>query len=260
MKSAKLPDFRYEKAPWKAGFNYVGGIDEVGRGSFAGPVVAGCVVFSNSKRVLPLGSPTAFPPANKRDGLASFVPPASRHPFAIETHPSGACLINDSKKLNARQREAADKWIRKNALAFGIGQASVSQINRLGIKKATEIAFRKAIKNSTRGVEFLLIDAFFIPYVKGLRRKNQKAIVKGDEKSISIAAASIIAKVYRDKLMADLGKKRQFKKYKWDENKGYGTLAHRRAILKYGISRHHRRQFVETWEKGIKSKESIASK
>lgn len=212
MKTTKLPDFSYEKSRWRAGFNYVGGIDEVGRGSFAGPVVAACVVFSSTK-----------------------------------THPSGAFLINDSKKLSSKQREVADKWIRKNALGFGIGQASVAQINRLGIKKATEIAFRKAIKACGPNVDYILIDAFFIPYAKGLRRKNQKAIVKGDGKSISIAAASIIAKVYRDRLMTELSKKREYKNYLWAKNKGYGTNEHLSAIKKYGTTRMHRKAYVETW-------------
>jgi len=126
-------------------------------------------------------------------------------------------LINDSKKLTSKQREAADKWIRKNALSFGIGEASVAQINKFGIKKATEIAFRRSIHSISQyhNIDFLLIDAFYIPYVRGLRRKNQKAIVKGDSLSISIAAASIIAKVYRDKLMLNLSKNPKYKKYNW---------------------------------------------
>jgi ribonuclease HII len=178
--------------------------------------------------------------------------PVSRHPQIV---------INDSKKLSAKQREVADKWIRKNALSFGIGSASVSQINKLGIKKATEIAFRKAIKNCKLKVDFLLIDAFYIPYVRGLRRKNQKPIIKGDTKSISIAAASIIAKVYRDKLMTDLCKKKYRtsyacvvtgKKYMWHKNKGYGTKEHRDLIRKYGTSDLHRKVFVNTWLKNSK--------
>jgi len=228
-----LPDFSFEKRLHRQGYRLIAGVDEVGRGCFAGPVVAGAVVFG----VLPLGSPTAFPPANKH-GAPSVVPPASRHPSVV---------INDSKKLSPKRREAADKWIWKNAVAFGIGTANVSQINRLGIKKATEIAFRKAIKNCKVQIDYLLIDAFYIPYVRGLRRKNQKAIIKGDTKSLSIAAASIIAKVYRDKLMTNLSEKRKYKKYKWDKNKGYGTKEHQKMIRKYGISNLHRTRYVATW-------------
>jgi len=209
-----LPDLEFEKRLHKKGFKLIAGVDEVGRGCFAGPVATGCVVLGDPGfEVLRLKSP----------------------------------LIDDSKKLSQKQREIADRWIRKNAVAYGIGTASVIQINKLGIKKATEIAFRKAIKNCKVQIDYLLIDAFYIPYVKGLRRKNQKAIVKGDTKSVSIAAASIVAKVYRDKLMVGLSKNPKYKKYKWYKNKGYGTKEHREIIRKYGISRLHRKQFVETW-------------
>jgi ribonuclease HII len=238
----RLPDFSFEKKLHRQGYKLIAGVDEVGRGCFAGAVVAGCVVFGLDG-VLPLGSPKAFPPANKL-GAPSLGPPASRHPSVI---------INDSKRLSQKQREIADKWIRKNAYAFGIGLASVAQINKLGIKKATEIAFRKAIVNckstssSAVKIDYLLIDAFYIPYVKGLRRKNQKAIVKGDALSISIAAASIIAKVYRDKLMTVLAKEPKFRKYKWHKNKGYGTTEHREIIRKHGATRLHRKQFVRSY-------------
>jgi ribonuclease HII len=213
--STSLPDFSFEQKLHKKGFRIIAGVDEVGRGCFAGPVIAGCVTF---RRV-----------PNSTNRILDNV------------------KINDSKKLSPKQREIADKWIRKNALAWGIGSASVVQINKVGIKKASEIAFRKAIKNCGVEIDYLLIDAFFIPYVRGLRRKNQKPIIKGDTKSVSIAAASIIAKVYRDKLMTDLGKKPKYKKYKWNKNKGYGTLEHRNAIKKYGLTRQHRKKFVETW-------------
>ena len=251
-----LPDFSFERRLHKQGYKLIAGVDEVGRGSFAGPVVAGCVIF-NPVGVLSLASPTALPPANKR-GAPSVVPPGSRHPFS-------SVRINDSKKLSPKQREIADKWIRGNARAFGIGQASVSQINRFGIKKATEIAFRKAIVNCSPSgggklsIDYLLIDAFYIPRVLGLRRKNparnashsdaggQKAIKKGDTMSISIAAASIVAKVYRDKLMVSLDKQSKYKKYGWAQNKGYGTRVHREAIKIYGVTKLHRKQFVRNY-------------
>lgn len=206
----KAPNFIFEKNLWRAGFSSIAGVDEVGRGAFAGPVVAGCVVFSKKTRV---------PPDVK---------------------------IDDSKKLTPPQREKSSFWIKKNCLSYGIGLASVSVINRKGIKKATEIAFRKAIRN-VKDIDFLLIDAFFIPYVSGLRRKNQKAIIKGDSKSYSIAAASIIAKTYRDSVMEKLGEKREFAKYGWIKNKGYGTLFHRQAILEKGVSKHHRTKFVNSF-------------
>lgn len=205
-----MPDFSSEKKLWRKGFKVVAGVDEVGRGSFAGPVVTGAVVFRPDSRV--------------REYLSEQI------------------RIDDSKRLTPKQREKACAWIKENALSWGVGEASVSQINRLGIVKATQIAFRKAIPKSR--IDFLLIDAFYVPYVKGLRRKNQLAIIHGDAKSVSIAAASIVAKVYRDKLMTDLSKRTEYRKYRWSENKGYGTLAHRNAIKKHGLTRLHRKDFV----------------
>lgn len=208
-----MPDFYFEKGLWRKGFEFVAGCDEVGRGCFAGPVVAGCVVF----------------------------PPDIQIPSDI--------YINDSKKVTPKRREKASAWIRKNALAWGIGSSSAILINRIGMAKATKKAFRKAIKEASkrnRGYfDFLLIDAFYIPYVKGLRRKNQKAIIDGDEKSVTIAAASIIAKVFRDNFMADLAEKH--KVYGWKKNKGYGTREHQKAIIKYGLTKYHRKQFVQTF-------------
>jgi len=206
----EIPNYFFEKKQWKKDLRFIAGVDEVGRGSFAGPVMAGCVVFEKK---------TEFP-----DGIK----------------------INDSKKLRPLERRKASKWIKQNALAWGIGETSVSVINRLGMAKATKMAFRRAISDANRRlsgrIDFLLIDAFFIPYVRGLRRKNQQAIINGDEKSFSIAAASIIAKVERDKEMLRFSRK--YPKYGWGRNKGYGTRQHQEALKKFGITRHHRRTFV----------------
>jgi ribonuclease HII len=229
-----FPDFSNERKLYRQGYGLIVGVDEVGRGCFAGPVVAAAVAFA----------------------------PITNFQLPIYNQFSEKIIINDSKKLSSKQREAADKWIRKNALSFGVGAASVSQINKLGIKKATEIAFRRAIVNcksvtgSAVKIDYLLIDAFYIPYVKGLRRRNQKPIIKGDTKSVSIAAASIVAKVYRDGLMRKLSNNSKYKKYQWRKNKGYGTKEHRDLIRKYGISDLHRKQFVETWENNLKNQNS----
>lgn len=222
MYKNKLPDFSFEKGCSKKGFKFIAGMDEVGRGCFAGPVVAGCVIFSSDY---------------------------------IRSVKRVSVKVNDSKKLSSKQREIVDKWVKDNLIIFGIGEASVAVINNLGIKKATEMAFRKAISNaneklaksSSNKIDYLLIDAFYAPFIKGLRRKNQKPIIKGDTKSISIAAASIVAKVYRDTLMEELSKNKQYKKYAWEKNKGYGTKEHRDVILKYGITRMHRKQFVSKY-------------
>ena len=236
----KLPDFSYEKEYWGQGYKVIAGLDEVGRGAFAGPVVAGCVVFAPNYKLQITNS---------------------------------ELKIDDSKKLSSIQREESSVWIRENCLAFGIGKASVTQINKLGIKKATEIAFRRAISeaneilryqdiklqssNTTEkahnhlisqylNIEYLLVDAFNIPRVRNLPRNKQKPIIKGDSLSISIAAASIVAKVYRDKIMTNLANRSKFKKYQWAANKGYGTKKHIESIRNYGISNHHRKQFVKT--------------
>jgi ribonuclease HII len=220
------PNLDFERRWWKRGFRLVAGTDEVGRGCFAGPVVASAVAFA----------------------------PISNYQFPITNEGGKKIIINDSKKMTARQRELADKWIRENVLCWGIGCASVTEINKVGIGKATKIAFRKAIQKANQmldvrckmseKIDFLLIDAFYIPYTKGLRRKNQMAIIHGDAKSVSIAAASIVAKVYRDKLMQSLGREFKYKKYNWGQNKGYGTKEHREAIVKYGITRYHRKLFL----------------
>jgi len=214
----KKPNLSFEKKLWRKGYKFVAGVDEVGRGCFAGPVVAGAVVFApNSKFQFPISSSE-----NK-------------------------IWINDSKKLTPRQRESASEWIKQNAMAWGIGEAPASLINRIGMGKATKVAFRRAISScrSKSRIDFLLIDAFYIPWVSGLRRKNQKAIIDGDEKSVTIGAASIIAKVYRDKLMRELSRKHP--SYGWGRNKGYGTREHRLAIRKNGVTRFHRRVFVQTF-------------
>ena len=232
----KEPTFYYERKYWKLGYEYVAGVDEVGRGCFAGPVVAAAVVF------------------RKGETLRN----------------QGFSLINDSKKLTKLQREIAEKWIKENALTWGIGEISVALINKLGMGKATSAAFRRAIKAANSKfqmpnvkIDFLLIDAFYIPYLDGFPKgrnklkgsKNPKykygskqlAIIKGDEKSYSIAAASIIAKVYRDNLMMGISKKNKYKNYGWESNYGYGTREHRKAILKYGVTAYHRTQFVQTY-------------
>jgi ribonuclease HII len=171
---------------------------------------------------------------------------------------SQAVKINDSKKLTPRQREIADSWIRQNAIAWGVGEASASLINRMGMAKATRVAFRRAISKVQKKVpiDFLLIDAFYIPWVKGLRRKNQKAITHGDEKSLTIAAASIVAKVYRDKLMRSLSRNPRYRKYHWGRNKGYGTKIHQRAIVKLGLTRYHRKAFIETFLNNFSSSQA----
>jgi ribonuclease HII len=145
---------------------------------------------------------------------------------------------------------------------------SAHEIDRTGIVKATRKAMRKAIGNANQRlhdrIQYLLIDAFYLPYTRGIKmpaksyRRNkkytelsgsngrQKAIIKGDRKSFSIASASIIAKVYRDNLMIKLGKRKKYIKYGWEENKGYGTKKHVLSIEKYGSNYLHRKTFIKS--------------
>ncbi len=236
----KYPNFTYEQLFWNQGLTHVAGLDEVGRGAFAGPVVTGAVIFQPN--IEKLFSQPLFSDRGQK------------------------VFINDSKKLSPRQRLIANDWVKHHAFGWSTATGSVAKINKAGIVKATNFAFRSAvstINNSYNGsVQYLLVDAFYIPYVRGLRvhynnRKNERnmikssgrqlAITKGDTKSISVAAASIIAKVHRDKLMADLGKKREYYMYGWERNKGYGTKEHREALVTFGATKHHRELYIRKY-------------
>ncbi len=194
------PTFDEENHFWNKGFKYIAGVDEVGRGCFAGPVVAAAVIL-----------PTNF---NATDE------------------------INDSKLLSPKRREELAPIIKKYSICYSIAEISIEIINEEGIGRATQKAFHKAVKTLFVKPEYIFIDAF---YIDDLDRKNQKPIVHGDRKSISIAAASIIAKVYRDELMQKLNMK--YPQYDFYQNKGYGTKKHREAIKKFGLCDLHRKSF-----------------
>lgn len=194
------PNFDEEKILWQKGLKHIAGVDEVGRGCFAGQVVAAAVIL-----------PEGF---NATDE------------------------INDSKLLTAKKRNQLSEIIKKHALSFSIAEISVEIINKIGIGKASQQAFLLAVKTLSVKPDFILIDAF---YIHNLNRENQKPIIHGDRKSISIAAASIIAKVYRDELMAKHHE--NYPQYEFHQNKGYGTLRHREAIKIYGLSDLHRTSF-----------------
>lgn len=265
--SKEKPNFSEEKRLWRKGFKAVIGVDEVGRGSWAGPVVAAAVVFSFARG--PVGfhpHPTSSLPASWRVSAgARWGSPAPATPRLS----TSKCTmreflnlgINDSKALGSQKRGKLAEIIRECS-AWSVAEVGVGVINKVGIGKATEMAMRKAIdglwqmaygkwnKNNhtlsaIRQKPFVLVDGFHVRYLRGLGLKNQKAIIRGDQKSISIASASILAKVYRDKLMKKLSKK--YPQYGWGRNKGYGTRGHQKAILEYGITRLHRKQFVETF-------------
>ncbi len=195
-----LPNLEFETKYWNQGLTSVVGVDEVGRGAWAGPVVVGAVVFSPDSRI-----------------------------------PEG---INDSKLLTQSKREYLSEKIKECASSFALGIIDVPLINTVGIGKATSVAMLQAVRNLTVAPEFHLIDAFYIP---GIRRSLQHPIIQGDRKSISIAAASIIAKVFRDNLMRDLAT--QFPEYLFGQHKGYGTRTHRQLIKDHGFCELHRSSF-----------------
>ncbi|APR98406.1 ribonuclease HII [Wolbachia endosymbiont of Folsomia candida] len=177
----------------------IAGVDEVGRGPLAGPVMSAAVVFTDRNIII--------------DG------------------------INDSKKLTPKFREVLYEKITSVA-KFGIGIASVEEINSYNILQATKLSMERALINLNLELDYVLVDGNQPPEVKW----QVQSVVNGDNLSTSIAAASIIAKVTRDRFMQELHNKHP--EYNWHKNKGYGTKEHINAINLYGITEHHRKNFA----------------
>ncbi len=189
----------FEKRLWSSGFSRVAGVDEVGRGALAGPVVAAAVIF-----------------------------PAGVENFGLR----------DSKKLTPAKREFLFEEIKNKAVSIGIGVVEPEEIDRINILRATLKAMDMAISFLTPKPDYILVDG------NQLIKSDipQEAIVKGDDRSLSIAAASIIAKVTRDRLMTTLHE--AYPEYNFPSHKGYGTEEHRAAINRCGPSLIHRKSFV----------------
>ena len=147
-------------------------------------------------------------------------------------------FLNDSKKLNVSTRERLEKIIKKEAVSFGVGLVSPQEIDELNILNASILAMHRAIDKINCKYELLLIDG---NRFNSYRDVKHECIVKGDTKFLSIAAASVLAKTERDRIMKSLSIK--FPEYKWEKNKGYPTKKHREAILKFGANIHHRKSF-----------------
>ncbi len=147
-------------------------------------------------------------------------------------------LLNDSKKLTEKQREKLFPIIRKEALSYGVGIVSCKEIDKINILNASFLAMHRAIDQLSQKPELLLIDGNRFNSYKGIKHE---CIIKGDGKFLSIAAASVLAKVSRDRIMTDLSK--EFPYYDWGKNKGYPTKAHRLAILNNGDCKYHRKSF-----------------
>ena len=146
-------------------------------------------------------------------------------------------LLKDSKSLTKSKREILSKYIKKNSI-WAIGKASIKEIEKINILHASLLAMKRAVKKLKKKPTLVLIDGNKLPQIKNYKLK---LVIKGDQKIPSISAASIIAKVARDKMITKLGKK--FKVYNWDQNYGYGTKEHLKAIKNLGITAHHRKTF-----------------
>ena len=196
-----MPDFILEEKYLKKGCSFIAGVDEAGRGSWAGPVVAAAVVFPHGKwaDIIKVG-------------------------------------LDDSKKLSPKRRRYFFNVIQKNS-DVGIGLSSAQEIDKINILQATFLAMTRALRNLRIVPDHTLIDGDKIPTVNF----PVEAIVKGDALSISIAAASIIAKVTRDDLMIKLS--RSFPSYAWEHNVGYGTKEHREGLETFGVTKHHRKSY-----------------
>jgi len=145
--------------------------------------------------------------------------------------------LKDSKKLSKIKRKTLEKYIKKNSI-WAIGSASKFEIEKLNILNASLLAMKRAIKKLKKKPKLVLIDGNKVPKLQNYKIKN---IIKGDQKVPEISAASIIAKVSRDRLITKISKK--YKNYSWDKNAGYGTSEHLKAIKKFGITKHHRKTF-----------------
>jgi ribonuclease HII len=202
------PDLSFEQVFWSRGLQFIAGIDEAGRGALAGPVAAGAVILP------------------RRDGLMALL--------------SG---VRDSKQMTPVQRAEWVEKLRQVALAWGVGLASASEIDEFGIVPATRLAARRALQQLTIQPQHLLLDFLQLPEVS----LPQTPLVKGDERSLSIAAASIFAKTSRDALLCDY--ERQYPGYGFAAHKGYGTTAHRQAMQRLGLTPVHRHSFQ--WKEAI---------
>jgi ribonuclease HII len=194
-----VPTFEFEQDAYDTGYPRVAGVDEVGRGPLAGPVVAAAVVLD---------------PDNIPDGL------------------------NDSKQMSAKKREALYDILHDIA-DVSIAQASVREIEEVNILQASHIAMVRAVSGLEHPADFVLIDGNAVP--RGLNTPAG-TLVKGDTRSLSIAAASIVAKVWRDRLMMSLAQ--QHPGYGWATNQGYPTKEHKAGLKSHGVTLHHRRTFA----------------
>lgn len=195
-----VPTLERERALWSKGYRHVAGIDEVGRGPLAGPVVTAAVIFGHDQGTI--------------EGL------------------------RDSKQMTAKQREEVSGAVREVAVAWAIGAASVREIDRWNIKRATALAMGRAVSRLSLPPDYVIIDGRPMPELE----YEHDAVVGGDATSMSIAGASVLAKCVRDHLMKLLDTR--YPKFHWRENKGYATAEHMAMLDDIGPTPHHRRSFA----------------
>lgn len=197
LKASFLERSGFERALYEEGYQWIAGVDEVGRGPLAGPVVTAAVILNKDCQLYEL---------------------------------------NDSKKLSAKKREALYEQIMDQAVAVSIGICSAEEIDQYNIYEATKIAMKSAINQLAVQPDYVLLDAMQLDI-----SQPQKKLIHGDARSISIAAASIIAKVTRDRMMESYSK--QYPYYDFENNMGYGTPKHLDGLKKHGICSIHRKSF-----------------
>ncbi len=193
---------QYERALQTQGKRYIAGVDEVGRGPLAGPVVCAAVIMPLEEENLVAG-------------------------------------VDDSKKLSEKKRELLAEEIKRKALCYTIVEIDEKTIDEINILEATKLGMKKAVETLSIPPEIVLTDGNMTLDIA----HKQKSVIHGDALSYSIGAASIIAKVYRDKLMDEFAK--TYPQYAFDKNKGYGTAAHIQGIKEYGICPIHRKTFTK---------------
>lgn len=205
--STKFPTLEEEMALFNQGYSFIAGLDEAGRGCLAGPVVAAAVILPLNEEI-------------------------------------STCLegVRDSKQMTALARQRLFSVISQHALAVSVGVGSVELIDRRNILQATKYAMKEAIAALAVPPQALLLDALLLRDVA----LPQRSLIKGDARCLSIAAASVIAKVTRDRLMLQLHQEHPL--YGFDQHKGYGTPAHLAALQKHGATIHHRQSFAPVRE------------
>lgn len=206
MKKEKSPIDKlfYEREMTQLGAQYIAGVDEVGRGPFAGPVVCAAVILPLEKKNLIEG-------------------------------------IDDSKKLKEGERERLAELIRERAIAYKICEVDNKTIDRINILQATKLCMKQAVEGLAVEPDVVFVDGNFKIDISF----PQQTLIKGDALSYSIGAASILAKVYRDRLMCEFDK--IYPQYGFAKHKGYGTKMHRDAIREYGLCEIHRRTFIKNY-------------